>query len=78
VTADIADSEAVARTVGSVEQAEGHIDILVNSAGILLQSPALAVTREEWTRVVTLNQEAVFFCCQETARRMQRTGATSA
>lgn len=46
-----------------------RIDILVNNAGIIKRVPAKDVTLEDWQSVINLNENFVFFMCQELARR---------
>jgi NAD(P)-dependent dehydrogenase (short-subunit alcohol dehydrogenase family) len=48
----------------------GRLDILVNSAGIVLTKPLMEITEEEWDRVIDVNQKGVFFCMQAAARQM--------
>lgn len=54
----------------------GHIDILVNAAGVNIREPILDVTEEDWENIVSVNQKGLFFCCQEVAKVMinQRRG----
>ena len=46
--ADLADAAAVREMVDAVAGALGHIDVLVNNAGIYLPHPITAVSYEEW------------------------------
>lgn len=48
----------------------GHIEILVNNAGINIPKPALEVTEEDWRRVIDSNLTGLFFCCQAVGRIM--------
>ena len=48
----------------------GHLDVLVNNAGIRRRKPALEVTEEDWDAVVDTNLKGVFFCAQAAARPM--------
>jgi NAD(P)-dependent dehydrogenase (short-subunit alcohol dehydrogenase family) len=52
----------------------GKIDILVNNAGIAVRKNALDITREEWDRVIAVNQTGLFLCSRAAARRMQEAG----
>ena len=53
-----------------VEQELGESTILVNSAGVQGDRPALEVTEEQYDEVVDTNLKSLFFCCQEIGRRM--------
>lgn len=50
VGADLADSEAVLRMVGTVASAFGGIDVLVNNAGVFEAHPVDETTYDEWQR----------------------------
>jgi NAD(P)-dependent dehydrogenase (short-subunit alcohol dehydrogenase family) len=49
-----------------------HIDILVNTAGIVQYKPLLEVTEEEWDRIVDVNLKGMAFCVQTVAAQMVR------
>jgi 3-oxoacyl-[acyl-carrier protein] reductase/pteridine reductase len=59
-----------------VELAErfGRLDGLVNNAARFTRFDPLAITEKDWDFIHTVNLKAVFFCCQNGARLMQRTG----
>jgi len=46
----------------------GHIDILINNAGIIRRAPLLEHTEKDWDDVIQINLKAVFFLCQAAAR----------
>ena len=48
----------------------GHIDILVNCAGMGNPIPALDVTQKDWDEMMDLNVRGTFFCSQAAARHM--------
>jgi 2-deoxy-D-gluconate 3-dehydrogenase len=54
----------------------GHIDILVNSAGMTVRTPAVDFAESDWDRVLGLNLTAMFRMCQRVGRQMikQRSG----
>jgi NAD(P)-dependent dehydrogenase (short-subunit alcohol dehydrogenase family) len=62
-TADVTDRQAVEQTVAQVEQQLGHIDLLVNSAGVLRAFGLLAeVDPDEWWREIEINVRGTFLC----------------
>jgi NAD(P)-dependent dehydrogenase (short-subunit alcohol dehydrogenase family) len=71
---DITDSQAVNAVVGAIERRAGHIDILVNAAGVSIRKPALDVTLEEWHRTLAINLSGVFLVTQAVARGMVARG----
>ena len=64
VRADVAGEEGVRGMVGTVLEAFGRIDVLVNNAGVLSQSLVEEMPVEEWDRVLAVNLRGVFLCCR--------------
>src|SRR6202140_1699746 len=52
----------------------GHVDILVNCAGIPQHDPAESTPLETWDRVLDINLRGTFLCCQAAARVMLKKG----
>jgi NAD(P)-dependent dehydrogenase (short-subunit alcohol dehydrogenase family) len=53
----------------------GDVDVLVNNAGLMRQTPALEIELAEWDELFAVNLRAVFFLTQAVARRMAQRGA---
>lgn len=75
--ADLTDLSAIPALVREIALKFGHIDVLVNNAGIHLKKPAIDVTDEEYHRVILTNQTSVFVLTRETAKLMAATGGGS-
>jgi 3-oxoacyl-[acyl-carrier protein] reductase len=59
--------DSVSRMVSEAEAALGPVDILVNNASLfsaLERKEALEIEPEEWSRVVNINLNGVYFCCR--------------
>jgi NAD(P)-dependent dehydrogenase (short-subunit alcohol dehydrogenase family) len=67
---DVSDEKSVERALAQV----GRVDILVNNAGIAVRKNAFDITREEWDRVIAVNQTGLFLCSRAAARVMQQHG----
>lgn len=67
VQADLADPEQVAGLPGRVAGHFGRLDILVNSAAIMLRQPLGTVLPDQWDRVLALNLRAPFLLTQAAA-----------
>jgi len=52
----------------------GHIDVLVNNAGIIRRAPALDFSETDWDEVLQINLKVVFFLSQAVARTMISNG----
>lgn len=50
----------------------GHIDVLVNNAGVEKEDPFLEKTEDEWDRVIDVNLKGAFLCTQIAAREMAK------
>ena len=67
---DISDAPAVQKMVADVVAKFGHINILVNNAGIVQTKPMMDLTEEDWDRIIAVNQRGTFFCLQAVAAQM--------
>ncbi len=52
----------------------GRIDVLVNNAGIFPRVEFLAMTEDDWDRVLDVNLKGSAFCAQAAARHMVAAG----
>ena len=71
---DVTDYELVEKMIPEIEKEVGAIDILVNNAGIHRRAPISEMKMEEWTWVIEVNLNAVFFISQQVANGMIRRG----
>lgn len=75
VHADVAVESQVRKLFQEVLEEYGSVDILVNSAGRdSLSPPITEVTLEEWEKTIAVNLTAVFLCCREAFRIMEKQG----
>lgn len=68
--ADLRDVETIAPLFEQIIDDLGHIDILVNCAGMGNPLPAVSVTEQDWNEMMDLNVRALFFCTQAAAKHM--------
>jgi 3-oxoacyl-[acyl-carrier protein] reductase/pteridine reductase len=64
----------ILRMFSEAEQRLGRLDGLVNNAARFTRFDPLAIKEEDWDFVHSVNLKAVFFCCQQGARIMRKTG----
>lgn len=75
VKADVRDAQAVSQMAERMVHDWGHIDCLINNAGISRESPFLEMSEEDWDQVLDVNLKGAFLCTQAVARRMKDRGA---
>jgi 2-dehydro-3-deoxy-D-gluconate 5-dehydrogenase len=71
---DVADEAAVRRTVEVIHHEFGHVDILVNIAGITARIPTDEIPPETVRRLTEVNYYGTFWMCQEVGRLMLAQG----
>ena len=75
---DTTDEQAIQRVFAEVADAFGHLDVLVNNAGISgVNKPTHEVTLEEWNRVISVNLNGVFLCTKHAIPYMRQAGGGS-
>jgi len=70
IRADVGDGASVQHLVDAVVKGHGHIDILVNSAAVIVRKPVEELTEEEWQWVMDINVKGTFLCCRDVGRHM--------
>jgi NAD(P)-dependent dehydrogenase (short-subunit alcohol dehydrogenase family) len=73
---DVRDEEAVARAIGDTIAANGHLDIVVNAAGVAGGGPVHRLSADEWDRVLDVNLTGTYLVCKHALVAMvgQRSG----
>lgn len=72
--ADLERVTEIERMFAEVETRLGRLDGLVNNAARFAVADPLAMTEAEWDFIHSVNLKAVFFCCQQAAKLMRRSG----
>jgi 2-deoxy-D-gluconate 3-dehydrogenase len=67
---EVCDGAFVARVIDETVAQWGHIDILVNSAGLQIRAPSIDYPEADWDKVISLNLTALFRMCQRVGRQM--------
>ena len=68
--ADTGHKADVENMVGKVLDQFGTIDILVNNAGILIRTPLLDMSEDEWDQIMNVDLKGYFLCAQAVGRKM--------
>jgi len=64
LVADVANAADVARSVATVRERSGRIDVLVNNAGINMTKRLIQLQTAEWDRVFDVNLKSVYLMSQ--------------
>ena len=64
----------IERMFADIEARFGRLDGLVNNAARFTRFHPLEVTEADWDFIHSVNLKATFFCCQQGARLMKRSG----
>jgi 3-oxoacyl-[acyl-carrier protein] reductase len=75
VGADVADEAEVAALFDQVEAEFGGVDVVVNTAGIMLLSPLTELSLDVFDRMHRTNVRGTFVVSQQAARRVRAGGA---
>src|SRR3990172_9188336 len=67
---DVTSKAEVDASVAAAVREFGHLDVLVNNAGIAIFKPFLEVTEAEWDTTIDVNLKGQFLCAQAAAREM--------
>ena len=75
---DVSKMDQVARMVDHTVSCCGHLNILVNAAGVLILTPPLAeVDERDWDLIMATNLKGLFFCCKAAIPAVIRSGGGS-
>jgi 3-oxoacyl-[acyl-carrier protein] reductase len=74
LVADVSRESDVVRLVESTVAWLGHLDIVVNNAGIGIFGPLAETTAEQWDRIMAVNARGPFLLCRESIPHLRRQG----
>ena len=67
---DATKKEDLRNALDSILQEFGHVDILVNAAGINSATPFFEISEEEWHKIMDVDLTSVFLACQIFGKEM--------
>ena len=71
---DVADERAMAALVDETESSRGPIEVLVNCAGHLVETPIERISDEEWNRMLQVHLGGTWHTCRAVGPRMAARG----
>jgi 3-oxoacyl-[acyl-carrier protein] reductase len=75
VGGDVADDGAMQAAFDRVEETFGGIDVVVNTAGMMVLGPITSYSLDDFDRIVRTNLRGTFVVSQQAARRVRSGGA---
>jgi dehydrogenase/reductase SDR family protein 4 len=70
IQTDTSKKTDVENLVQKVVDQFGSVDILVNNAGIIIKSPLLDMSEEDWDKLMGVDLKGYYLCSQAVSRRM--------
>lgn len=74
VEADVSKVADLQRLVDAAVQKFGHLDVMVNNAGVETRTSVLETTEEQYDKVMAINLKSAFFGTQIAAKQMIKQG----
>jgi meso-butanediol dehydrogenase/(S,S)-butanediol dehydrogenase/diacetyl reductase len=71
--ADVSDQTAAEALVATTISAFGHLDVLVNNAGIAKMGPFLEMAVDDWRKVMAVDVDGVFYCIRAALPKLLET-----
>ena len=75
VQINLSDSNSIRENFQKILDDAHDIDVLINIAGIVSTMPFDSITQDEWERVIGINLNAVYACCQSVFSHMTNRGS---
>ncbi len=75
LSGDVSLEADVQALVAAAEQELGGIDVLINNAGTARRDAFLAITPQQWDRIMAVNLRGMFLLAQAVSRRMVQQGS---
>ncbi len=77
IVADVSHAATGQMVVGRTMNQFGHIDVLLNNAGIVIGGTLVECTEEDWDRTMEVNLKSMYYLCRGVVPVMQRQGSGS-
>lgn len=76
VACDVTDEAQVAALVATTVETHGHVDVMVNNAGVVGVAPVTTMSLREWRRVFAVNLDGVFLGVKYAGQAMAGAGGS--
>lgn len=77
IEADVAEAVGVENMMRATVATYGHLDVLINNAGVGTDGDVVELPEKEWQRILDVNLKGVFLCCKYAIPAMKKSGGGS-
>ncbi|KAF8928265.1 short chain dehydrogenase [Dissophora ornata] len=74
VQGELASASVIEQIFAQIMASFGHIDIVVNNAGMVIKKPITQITEAEYDQIFNINAKVPFFIMKECAKHMAHNG----
>lgn len=74
---DVTNARRIAEVFDAVDGTHGHLDILVNAAGIEIEKTIEETSEEEWDRLIAINLKGTFLTCKHALALLRKSDGAS-
>jgi len=71
ICADVGSTDEIEAAFKQVDEILGGIDILISNAGISVRKPFTEVDYAQWSKIMRVNLDGMFFCARAAIERME-------
>jgi len=71
ICADVSSQDEVEAAFKDIDQLMGGLDILISNAGISVRKPFTKVDYAQWSKIMRVNLDGMFFCARAAIDRME-------
>jgi NAD(P)-dependent dehydrogenase (short-subunit alcohol dehydrogenase family) len=71
ICADVSSPDEVEAAFREIDHILGGIDILISNAGISVRKPFTKIDYDQWSKVMRVNLDGMFFCAKAAIERME-------
>ena len=77
IEADVTEATGVENMMRATVTTYGHLDVLINNAGVGTDGDVVELPEKEWQRILDVNLKGVFLCCKYAIPAMKKSGGGS-